>query len=394
MLDIIKLLEKETKHKCYKSYKYCVDSEPTISGLQYEESQSFTLLKDRYGEDDHSLKSTKDMTELASLLHGQQSIFRYFLDGSRKAYKIDDIEVNKRVFPIIAGQVSVACCERSDEGKFHSKIFENSLVVALPSEANPEVLNPKLFYNKLASSINSLGTLKKLGLYVSNVYGYDSKRSTDSDKSKYESLGIACVQDEMTEYEKKVVSSLANKNLLSNESYLLKDGSLQYKINKTSNYQELSKIKNNFRWVVGVSKLFNPEFSKDRSGKSNAAALASLPLFHRTPAYMFQHDPDKWSYLGDHKYCVWYIRIRESKYTASPFSGIVKVEKLLITEKENNDGIDSDVVDNISASIINERNPVCYGKDSRWANHLYPVHVTEMFLKSNFLSDTYFLNLF
>ena len=59
---------------------------------------------------------------------------------------------------------------------------------------------------------------------------------------------------------------------------------------KTGEYKELSKIKNNYRCVIGVSKLFNPEFSKDRSGKSNAALLAKLPLYHRTPAYMFQHE--------------------------------------------------------------------------------------------------------
>jgi hypothetical protein len=32
--------------------------------------------------------------------------------------------------------------------------------------------------------------------------------------------------------------------------------------------------------------------------------------------------------------------------------------------------------------------------DARWANHLYPVYVTECYAKSKYLSSTMFLNLF
>lgn len=32
----------------------------------------------------------------------------------------------------------------------------------------------------------------------------------------------------------------------------------------------LQKIKNNYKWVVGVSKQFNPESLKDHTGKTNA----------------------------------------------------------------------------------------------------------------------------
>ena len=58
------------------------------------------------------------------------------------------------------------------------------------------------------------------------------------------------------------------------------------------------------------------------------------------------------------------------------------------------DGISTDEVDTITANIINERNPVCYGADNRWANHLYPVYVTESFVKSKYLGENLFLNLF
>jgi hypothetical protein len=46
-------------------------------------------------------------------------------------------------------------------------------------------------------------------------------------------LGIATIQDEMIETEKKIVASLYNKNLINANKYLIKDGSLQYKPMKT-----------------------------------------------------------------------------------------------------------------------------------------------------------------
>src|SRR5690606_4049547 len=110
--------------------------------------------------------------------------------------------------------------------------------------------------------------------------------------------------------------------------------------------------------------------------------------------FMFQHDLEKQAYYGDYKFSIWYVRIRDQKRTESPFAGVVKIEKILITEAESENGLDTEIVDILTASVINERNPVCYGKDSRWANHLYPVYLTEQFLKSKYLSDPHFLNLF
>ena len=72
---------------------------------------------------------------------------------------------------------------------------------------------------------------------------------------------------------------------------------------------------------------------------------------------------------------------------------IKEVEKIMMDE-ETDKGIDSDVIDLISANLINERIPTCYGKDRRWANHLYPVFLTESYVKSKYLSTEMFLHLF
>ena len=70
--------------------------------------------------------------------------------------------------------------------------------------------------------------------------------------------------------------------------------------------------------------------------------------------------------------------IEACDYAFKKFSEIpgLKVEKIMMDEEIEN-GIDSDVIDLISANIINERNPTCYGTDRRWANHLYPVFLSD-----------------
>ena len=98
--------------------------------------------------------------------------------------------------------------------------------------------------------------------------------------------------------------------------------------------------------------------------------------------------------LGDISFAVWYIRLRDTKRTRTPFDGILKVEKILVTEEENANGIDSQLVDTLSAYLMNERNPVSYGSDLRWANHIYPIYLTESYVKSKYLSTESFLHLF
>jgi hypothetical protein len=220
------------------------------------------------------------------------------------------------------------------------------------------------------------------------ILSYNSKEQKEG--TKYEHLGIATIQDEMVESEKKIVAALSDKQLINQTKYLIKDGSLQYKPMRTSDFKELSKFKNHYKSVVGISKMFNPELCRNKDGKSNADKIAELKLFHRTPVYKYQTE-----IVGsDVFFAIWYVRIREKEHSTSPFAGVLKIEKILITEDEMENGLDSQEVDFITANIINERNPVCYGKDDRWANHLYPIYLTETFIKSKYLSDINFLNLF
>ena len=385
---ILNLISKETCGKCYQSFRYCADDEMKIPTLDYDDkSSNFSLMKNAYGETDTGLKETKSLKDKANKIINSEPLFHFFLDGSRRTYKVDDIDINRNVYPIIAGQIGVACCQRQSPDQFKCSEFERKLVLSLPKAANPNAGDAKLFFNSLTVKANKLPTLAKREIQFDKILSYDSKKQDDG--TKYEHLGIATIQDEMIETEKKIVASLYDKGLIDTNKYLIKDGSLQYTPMGKGDFKELIKYKKYYKCVVGVSKSPNFTLCQDRDGKSNADKIAEMPLFHRTPAYKYQNER-----VGNVYFAIWYVRIREKKYSASPFAGILKIEKILITEDEKNSGLDSQEVDLITASIINERNPVCYGKDDRWANHLYPVYLTETFIKSKYLSDINFLNIF
>jgi hypothetical protein len=187
-----------------------------------------------------------------------------------------------------------------------------------------------------------------------------------------------------------MVDQLVQKRILTDRSWLIKDGSLEYsKVADNDDKFSFNRIRNNFRRVVGVSKSFNPELAKLKSNKSAAGLIARLQENERTPAAMYKSER-----LGFSAFAVWYVRLRKPRYGRGPFDGIVKVEKVLVTDHEKEFDLESSEVDNISAWLLNERNPVCYGKDSRWANHLYPVYLTETYVKSKYRGEQHFVNLF
>jgi hypothetical protein len=146
--------------------------------------------------------------------------------------------------------------------------------------------------------------------------------------------------------------------------------------------------------VIGVSKSFNPENCKDGKGNANARSIIELPQFHRTPVARVSYG----TRIPGVEFAVWYIRLRMVEQTKTPFDGVIKVEKIMVSDSEQQHGqgygLDSDDVDMISATLINERCPTCYGADLRYANHLYPVYLTESYVKSLYISNDSFLSLF
>ena len=385
MPKIMEIIEKETKGKSYHTYKYSYDS-AGIPSIEYDDDPNKVMKWQDSGET-IVYKKPIDLKEYADRIAADEPLIKYFLDGSRHVFKVDDMAYNKQIFPIVAGQVGVGCCRRENK-KMHRELFYRELVLSLPKNANFVGWDDTAFFSSKLDKINNSPELKKLGLSFSAILPYSPAEAKTKD-TKLDKLAVAKIQDYMVDAEKRMVLELVKDKKLNHKSYLLKDGSLEYQATKSNDMRNLQKIKHNYEWVIGVSKSFNPELCLDHTGKKNANYIADLPLYHRTPVARYENK----DFLGDVQFGVWYIRLRDKRKTMTPFDGVVKVEKIMMDEELEN-GIDSDVIDIISANIINERNPTCYGTDKRWANHLYPVYVTETFVKSKYISAETFLHLF
>ena len=384
---IMEILADVTGGKSYKAHKYGLDhaERPFID---YGEDSIVWQKTAETGHIRQYVDLSKKSKQVANV--GDQ-LLTYFLDGSRRVFKVDDIAYQQSgrsvIYPVIAGQIGVGCCKRVDK-RLKPEKFIREIVLVVPDKADAD--GKPGFFQATAKKLNESPELKRLKLEFSTVLDYKTMRGKYDDK--YEDRGTACVQDRMIMREKELVAELVREHKLNQDNYLVKDGSLEYRPTKEhrADKKRYAMFKNNYNWVLGVSKNFNPEVCLDINGKANPGYIADLPLYHRTPVACFTN-PD---FLGDMQFAVWYIRIHDKERTRTAFDGIIKVEKMLVTEDENEYGMDTELVNTLSAYLINERNPVCYGNDLRWANHLYPVYLTESFVKSRYLSTESFLHLF
>lgn len=381
MGTIINIIEKATDGKSFKSHKYCTD-DIALSNIEYDKSEE--VVWKNYGETVQHKVSIK-LQQRANFLRDKRSIFTYFLDGSRHTYKVDDISYNKDVFPIFAGQIGIGCCKRIHK-EISPEQFTRKLIIVLPDIAYRDGWGADNFFADILNKININNKMKNyFGVQFDGILTY--KRDKDD---KLEKKGIAVIQDYMVDLEKVAVSDLVAKGNLNQDNFLIKDGSLEYKVVSDNNRNlKNRRVANYYKYVIGVSKSFDPTKCLIKGGGTNSDIIANLKPFERTPVYMYQS-----RIAGNVYFAIWYLRIRDSKYTHNIFDGIVKVEKLVTGEEEQEKGLDSEMIDHISSHLINERNPVCYGDDKRWANHIYPVYLTESYIKSKYLSNDLFLQLF
>ncbi len=388
MEDVAKI----TGGRSYQSYKYSFDS-VRMPTPDYDDNPDEIESWARDGET-NPMNGAKDLKEYAARLASvsPDPCLKYFLDGSRHVYHVDDISYESRVFPIVAGQVGVACCRRIDGCIRALPSVVRRFVISLPNKCDKSGRYPDAFLSNLRSKLNENPRLDRLGVQLDDVLTY---KTADPERGEFRDRGIATIQDYMINEEKAMVDTLAQKGLLSSRTFLVKDGSLEYMPMKNrSKYANLKNFKKSYQYVIGVSKSFNPENCKDSTGKPNARAIIELEQFERTPVARIRVKR-----IPDIEFAVWYIRLRKfPEQTRTPFDGVIKVEKIMVTDRETKHGrgygLDTDDVDLISASLINERCPVCYGADLRYANHLYPIYLTESYIKSLYFSNEVFLSLF
>jgi hypothetical protein len=154
--------------------------------------------------------NTTDLREYAAELARNRPIpcLQFFLDGSRHVYHVDDISYDSRVFPVVAGQVGVACCQRIDGRMQAVQPTVHKLVVSLPNKCDKSGRHPEAFLANLRDKVNEKPRLKARELLLDDVLVY---RTADPEKGEFRDRGIATVQDYMIDAEKAMVDSLAQR---------------------------------------------------------------------------------------------------------------------------------------------------------------------------------------
>ena len=293
------------------------------------------------------------------------SIFAFFLDGSRKPYKIGDmITTDNKFAPVVAGQIGAACCKRTNGKVELFKLLKRNVLMVFDSINNDDFEDIK----------RKLTKLRNCEIEV-DKYVFDKMRDDAPTNA-----AVARIQKRMQDLEIDLLTDMANNGDLATDKMLVIDGSLQFLTQKFD-----PRI---FYNVIGISKSFNPNLTGLLRGKKHIGVLlAKLKFGERTPVYRYE--------TANNRYIIgaWYLRIRKPGKVRNALDGVIKVEKMAMQEEQEN-GFDSSMIDNISSSILGEIYPTCHGNDLRWNNHLYPIYLTEKVLKSKFFSDVHFMNIF
>lgn len=306
---------------------------------------------------------------LSGIQHDIPSIFKYFLDGSRRTYKIADLKVEGRYLPLVAGQIGVAVLYRNEDKYFEpiKKYCNVEDVIAFPDE----IMNDG-DRSRISETISSKSN-KRINILIYTVKEY--RDPVD--------LAVAKIMASMHDNELRCVHLLSEDGLLQSNSILIKDGPLRYRNIKGREFDITQ-----FRNVIGVSKIFRPSFTIG-TGKNKmdvGVLTSSLAIAERTPVFKTVEED---RYIG-----MWYLRIRPREKMMNPLQGIIKIECYAVNKEEEEIGLDSDRVNTISEFLLRERNVTPYGADIRWATHLYPIYMAETFVKNCMLSDTCFKGYF
>ena len=294
------------------------------------------------------------------------SILRYFLDGSRKTYRIGLAYDQGRLLPLIAAQVGVAVVQRDPKCQkitpFREYCTFRNLLAVPHTIANEDLKS----YQRTLSDHSPLP--------ISLV------KYTVKEKQEPQDSATIVVMDEMRNLEISTVYRMAEDGCLTDTALLVRDGPLEFQ-------SRLDKAK--FRNVIGISKSFltTPKVKSGTKKQDVGMLAASLRFAHRSLAYRYEYAGNQLAH--------WYLRIHHGPPRVStPLDGVIKISRLASDAEEEEQGMHSDTIDTLSSHILRERNVTAYGKDARWANHLYPIFLAEEFLKSSFLSDLAFRGYF
>ena len=281
--------------KAYDSQKRFIDEAENDTFGEFDDHINEVTIKDKsllYAEDKPFKESQKKIDPDLIRKKHNKSLFKYFLDGTRQVYKVGDIAIDGVVYPLAVGQIIVGYCGREGRDIKIGKAIRK-LVLAVPVQYDTKKQGQNFFRKKceeINKKVQESLFYQKFHMKFSDVisYGNITDKQIEMGRNKYLRLAISKIQNEMLDQERLLVEEMVLNGLVSNDdAMLIKDGSIEYKKDFTNRPdKELASavFNQNFRDVVGVSKLFDPELLS-RNEPHIGTIIAELKPMHRTKAY-------------------------------------------------------------------------------------------------------------
>ena len=292
-------------------------------------------------------------------------LFRYFLDGSQRVTNAGYVvDTANRYLPLLIAQIGVATT-RLDGTDLRLHSYDSCNILFFPASFSDEDLDTAQKAACKAAKTSRLSLDLEFEKY--DVVGQDDKTPMDRARAQ--------VQHRMHNMEIERIAKLAAAGEVTRDALLVIDGSLAF-------YGNMEQHAEAFRNVVGVAKTFDLHLSygQGKNAKQVGAVISSLPWGHRTPARGTPH--------RNLTIASWYLRLHAQDKIASleyP-DGVVKIEIFPDEPTFASPSIEAARCERISQHILALRAPATPNIDSRWASHLYPVYLTERYIKTQFRS--------
>ncbi len=292
-------------------------------------------------------------------------LFRYFLDGSMRTTAAGHVvDVRNRFLPLYIAQIGVAAT-KLDGKKIGVEAYSHKYVLFFPDSFKER--NIELAAEAVSEAAHRSRLSLDLGLECYPV----------EDKRKPVEAARAQILASMHEMEVDLIVGFAKSERITKDSLLMIDGSLQF-------YTNLDRNREAFRNVVGVAKSFdlNRTIGAGKKPKQAGTLAAELLSGHRTPAFRIK--------LRNLNIGAWYLRLHAARSHAGSdvTAGVIKLEMF----PDNPTGgtpepLNANRCNRISRDILALRHPSTPWSDARWASHLYPIYLTEGYIKRRFRSE-------
>jgi len=286
----------------------------------------------------------------------QNHFFRHFIDGSVQTYVLGTGIEQDRNFPIVLAQIGSVALYRNEDGSMSKGFAEQKTLLLLPYKLISEEA-----LNKIKSVIASSNG--EIELVDTTEKDTDLGETSETDDPTNRATGIA--KSRMRALERNVAVWVGENS----KNHFIIDGTIR---------------SGSFGWgqavpkkSVAISKSFTqrPRFEVFGRGevqmKNLPRLLSGLKYEHRTPAF----------FTSKGKVIFWYLRMRAQGQVDYPLMGVIKVEVPAPTPEER---ISCTEIDLISSCLLAERTVSPHGVDARWHAHIYPVFVTEQYIKNMF----------